>query len=519
MLFILLATGQGVAQNTSRVVDHIGITTDMRSGEVINSLNSHIVPNEGMITKFNSVADIDWSYYYDADGKPFVAWESLDFFPDLVFLGTVEHRQNVLMKINHLGTVVWTRRYSEEFDEMTKSYGGEILMARGDNTGMPFVHLAEVSATDGSIMNESRIGFRAFSSGSNIKVLEIERSPRGYFLIVEIDGMIFSLTVDSSLNPLNATHLHMENGDEMKIVDILKSNRGDFYFLSANLTNDHLIVGRLSDTHQFSDVRDVEIASADIRFEFSTSDSRIVESPNLIPYYGEKTTNNLNLKAVTYVASIRDNNTNWEREFVIQFNEFFDLNCAMAYNVNPGTGSIGSVQIHKKNSNKLVLSTMIGMNGSLNRHQTHFLADDFTGCFAESVTPCVKNINAVSNGTGLEILQGELSLEGMDGNNGHNEFASSPLCTMNKTSEFENEIESDLSEVEIKVYPNPSTGLVYLNAPAGSSVQVFDLQGRIIHRIDALQSNQSTLPELTRGLYIVRVQTTTGNHQQKLIVE
>ena len=74
----------------------------------------------------------------------------------------------------------------------------------------------------------------------------------------------------------------------------------------------------------------------------------------------------------------------------------------------------------------------------------------------------------------------------------------------------------------VRVYPNPSDGVFYLSTEWHDilSWQVYDLKGQLV-KSQTLHYSTGVIDitELERGVYILRVQTTAGYQQQKLIKE
>lgn len=72
----------------------------------------------------------------------------------------------------------------------------------------------------------------------------------------------------------------------------------------------------------------------------------------------------------------------------------------------------------------------------------------------------------------------------------------------------------------IKVYPNPSDGIFYLNTEKHEilSWNVYDLKGQLVQsHFQREHSGVVDITELVNGVYVLRVETTLGTHQQKLI--
>jgi hypothetical protein len=60
-------------------------------------------------------------------------------------------------------------------------------------------------------------------------------------------------------------------------------------------------------------------------------------------------------------------------------------------------------------------------------------------------------------------------------------------------------------ENNFKIFPNPSTGKLQINFIPGksSTLEIFDLMGRIVYSIDFVASVQIDLAGFSNGMYIV----------------
>ena len=72
------------------------------------------------------------------------------------------------------------------------------------------------------------------------------------------------------------------------------------------------------------------------------------------------------------------------------------------------------------------------------------------------------------------------------------------------------------------MYPNPANGIVTLaskNATAINSVQVTDLNGRIVKSFEAngVSETKINVSDLTAGMYFVSVKTDAGSGSMKLM--
>jgi hypothetical protein len=83
-----------------------------------------------------------------------------------------------------------------------------------------------------------------------------------------------------------------------------------------------------------------------------------------------------------------------------------------------------------------------------------------------------------------------------------------------------------LAQTEVRVYPNPTSGQVYVNLPNGATqevmVQVMDASGRVV-RTAQLSNNQNAfefdLSGMASGLYLVRFNQGNETKTVKLMVK
>ncbi len=72
----------------------------------------------------------------------------------------------------------------------------------------------------------------------------------------------------------------------------------------------------------------------------------------------------------------------------------------------------------------------------------------------------------------------------------------------------------------VSVYPNPTSGLVYVELPAGSQALLLDLSGRILDRRTAAEGSISfDLSAYARGVYMIQAQVNGEQHTLRLIRE
>lgn len=71
-----------------------------------------------------------------------------------------------------------------------------------------------------------------------------------------------------------------------------------------------------------------------------------------------------------------------------------------------------------------------------------------------------------------------------------------------------------INGVEINLYPNPTTGIVNIDAEGIESVEVMDMSGRVI-----MTSNENSvnISDLSNGVYMFRINTNAGSSLQKVV--
>lgn len=71
-----------------------------------------------------------------------------------------------------------------------------------------------------------------------------------------------------------------------------------------------------------------------------------------------------------------------------------------------------------------------------------------------------------------------------------------------------------VNNVEVKLYPNPTTGIVNIEAEGIKDIEVMDIAGRTVLTTDKSTFDMSTL---ANGVYMVRINTESGSTTQKVV--
>ena len=75
--------------------------------------------------------------------------------------------------------------------------------------------------------------------------------------------------------------------------------------------------------------------------------------------------------------------------------------------------------------------------------------------------------------------------------------------------------EPTTAPLNVRVYPNPTHDMVYVNGVDAARLEVLDLAGRIVRRAE--QANSISLEGLNNGLYMLRISTADGMAARKVI--
>lgn len=75
--------------------------------------------------------------------------------------------------------------------------------------------------------------------------------------------------------------------------------------------------------------------------------------------------------------------------------------------------------------------------------------------------------------------------------------------------------EPTTATLNVRVYPNPTHDMVYVNGVDAARLEVLDLAGRIVRRAE--QANSISLEGLNNGLYMLRISTADGMAARKVI--
>ncbi|MBE0675129.1 MAG: T9SS type A sorting domain-containing protein [Bacteroidales bacterium] len=70
----------------------------------------------------------------------------------------------------------------------------------------------------------------------------------------------------------------------------------------------------------------------------------------------------------------------------------------------------------------------------------------------------------------------------------------------------------------LRIYPNPTHGELHLGSATVKQVEVFDLNGTLVHLQQNDPCNSIDLSCLSKGQYLVRINTGNGTFTEKVLV-
>jgi hypothetical protein len=77
---------------------------------------------------------------------------------------------------------------------------------------------------------------------------------------------------------------------------------------------------------------------------------------------------------------------------------------------------------------------------------------------------------------------------------------------------------SDINQSRVKIFPNPSTGVVFFDAPQPiDAVRIYSLDGRLLYSYESIVNNRITISQT--GMFVIEVLTRDGIVRQKIVIE
>ena len=77
----------------------------------------------------------------------------------------------------------------------------------------------------------------------------------------------------------------------------------------------------------------------------------------------------------------------------------------------------------------------------------------------------------------------------------------------------------DFANLKPKIYPNPSNGFLNILIDESSKASIFSINGMLVKTLDLNEGLNSVTLDLSSGVYILKTENSTGNFNQKLVIQ
>jgi hypothetical protein len=81
-------------------------------------------------------------------------------------------------------------------------------------------------------------------------------------------------------------------------------------------------------------------------------------------------------------------------------------------------------------------------------------------------------------------------------------------------------VSTNIRSNQVRLYPNPSKGIIYVKSDTLSQVEILDVNGRIIRKLDRVESGAAIdLSDVPSGVYLAKIVSANGAiTNQKIIL-
>ena len=531
-LISLSFVGELHAQFTSTITRHINIS---QGSSVMDSDHSMYLSDgtnlhfsDGIVTKTDaSCQNILFSKTYTMDGSAFKPREAEDINGTIV---CIEPRTTArVMGINLSGAPQWSKEYSIVYEKMCPSHNGNLILAAFMRENqLPIMELVEIDPYSGAVIQRKRSVIHGLKqTNSALFVRDIVRTSQGYFAAVNTNDMENrTISFDPSLDVIDVGEQYclpfpfsLPNRS-LDIRSLFHKGNGECYFsgeIKDSLTpNKDFICGKIDFNHNVVDnyiIQATEHPSWNPKLTISDNTARIVETPNKVPYYSGNTTIVPNNNAVTFCAKLSYNGLTSGRQrrvALFQFDEiFYNFNWAVEYEYQAEIASPGLFE----RPGRLVLFTD---EFATNTAFENRLTEDFTGCNAKYLQTNEFSIYFFPIHHSAAAAEQELSVNNLDGNSGNRSVESQEIChdvTRAMLGISEN------NTAEVKVYPNPSNGTVYVDGCSeDTKITLYDATGRQVQKEVRMLEGKYELSGLETGVYLLKISQNQMESNHRFVV-
>lgn len=175
----------------------------------------------------------------------------------------------------------------------------------------------------------------------------------------------------------------------------------------------------------------------------------------------------------------------------------------------------------------MYIKVWINDNSEISEFNTNFAADE-TGAF----TPVIWDLSDVTKGEWVEIHQ-EVTLPTYTSSKFTFQLAKTNVnVTLNDATMYIDDIalvynRDDVAttlqqsqQLQSKIYPNPTSGMVNISAEEGSRINIYAISGKLVKSINDVASLTSfSTSDFTKGIYLVSIENASGKTIEKLQVK
>ena len=83
-----------------------------------------------------------------------------------------------------------------------------------------------------------------------------------------------------------------------------------------------------------------------------------------------------------------------------------------------------------------------------------------------------------------------------------------------------NSVHEELADNSIlSIYPNPSTGTFQIDGNIEGNMQIFSIDGKLVHHQKLARHENTVVTKIDNGMYVLLIKTNTGLKKHKLIID
>lgn len=537
-----------IHQNTNAqlVTKHDGIEPQYKYGNPFSKLiwldgNRPLSYSGEMVTKYSiSGNSIDYHKNYELNGQLEIAYRDVEEIGGYTIFNTYEY----LFATDASGNPVWSvdphhYSYHAEIQAMCASNSDEILLFQtAEKYGETYLSVTEVESATGNLINfyEFRLHIPTDVSRNSTVATANLIPGRGYFITFESStNDAYTLSLDFSLD---ITELRKQeyikdgNTEPFYIHEILPTDDGEMFFITglndgSIFTPNGVIIGKLDFNHNFSVVKYIEPSNPAHYFDkIYNVRALIVETEETIPVdLGEGVTDYKD--AVTFSLAYWDGST--RKSVLVQYEENFNwMSDAVAYDYGSASDEAANHNIIVDYAGRIQLRVGVFDNptytpGVIDECYYNILQPDdlVNNCHAEGLEISETDLDHSNEPFEFGYSTDEFELREVDITHNDLDRESREDCPAEPIEQESDNGATHLSSpVKATVYPNPSTGNIFVKT-AGfnhATIRVFSVTGELI-RTKLSNGNQLVeIHDLNEGIYLISISDESGNSKNVKVI-